>query len=160
MAELRAYLTITWTGTGAPSEQDWRDFFAATRNQPLSAAILAAARAAHNRIAHKKRSLDGKIAMVSFEIDTRSRDALLAVLDVEALAIGASGSARVKFEAVLQAEVRQGALDAGATQTQADKLDAAVLVGGGEPALGARAVAIAAAQAYLAEQTVLWHTGE
>ncbi len=159
MTELRVYLSINWTGVGSPTEQNWQDFFANMRNQTLSAAILSAARAAHNKVAHKKRSLNGKITLVSFEIAAADRTALLDVLDIEAAGIGESGTNLDKFEAVMQAEVRQGALDAGATETQADKLDAAVLIGGGEPALGARDVAIAAAQAYLAEITALWHTG-
>ncbi len=154
MAELRVYLSINWTGAGSPTDQDWRDFFAEMRNQTMSAAILAAARAAHNRIAHDKRSLLGKITLVSFEIGAADRPALLDELDTEALAIGASGTNLQKFEAVLQAEVRQGALDAGATQAQADKLDAAVI------AIGDRATAIAGGQQYLLDKTALWHEAE
>ncbi len=154
MAELRVYLIINWTGAGSPTATQWRDFFAEMRHQTMSAAILATARAAHNRIAHKKRSLLGKIMLVSFEIAAAARPALLDVLDVEAAAIGASGTNLQKFEAVLQAEVRQGALDAGATQTQADKLDAAVI------AIGDRVTAIAGGQQYLRDMTALWHEAE
>ena len=154
MAEIRTYLTIIWTGAGAPTETQWQDFFAAMRNQTLSAAILTAARAAHNHITHRKRSLDSKITLVSFEIDSFNQAALLIILNTEAADIEVGGSNLQKFEAVLQAEVRQGALNAGATQAQADKLDAAVV------AIGDRATAIAGAQQYLRDATALWHEVE
>ena len=154
MAEIRTYITIIWTGAGAPTETQWRDFFQAMRNQTLSAAILAVARAAHNQITPRKRSLDSKIPLVGFEIDSVDRAVLLTILNTEAADIGVSGPNLQKFEAVLQAEVRQGALDSGATQAQADNLVAEIV------GIGDRAAASAGAQQYLRDATALWHEVE
>jgi hypothetical protein len=146
---IRVYFIIN-TGTLSPNETQWNSLFQQMKVKTLEASILAVAqgRGAQCFITHNKRSQNAahllKNTLCGFEVDRAAVDDLLIVLNAEAALISATGTARAKFVAVLQNDMRVAARDLGYTVTQSNQLTCTVV------GFGARDVAIAEAQSYLA----------
>jgi hypothetical protein len=147
--------------SGSVSDSDWQELFAATKEQPLCASILGAARAAQEYITHRKRSQNANHlrlhTMLGFEINDNERDALLIVLDNEAAYHSVSGNTKAKFEGVLQAELRAAATGLG--YPQADKLHV-TLINQDIANTFRRDVAIEQGQQYIRDNDAVWHEAE
>jgi hypothetical protein len=147
--------------SGSVSDSDWQELFGATKEQPLCASILGAARAAQEYITHRKRSQNASHlrlhTMIGFEINDNQRDVLLTVLDNEATTHGVIGNEKAKFEGVLQAELRAAATGLG--YPQADKLYV-TLINQDVPNTFRRDVAITQAQQYIRNNSGVWHEAE
>lgn len=158
--EIKLYADIHADTAGPPSDEQWDDLAAAAKDKPFAAAIIDAARAAHNLPTYHKRSQGaGQVnrhAMLSFEIRGVDVDALEVVLNNEAVIWDVSGSRRQKFEGVLTAELRQSAVnDLGFSQAQADKISVTIIE------IGKRATAEATTQTYInVTNDAVWHEAE
>lgn len=165
--EIRIYLDI---GTGtlpSPSDVQWLALMGRARTKPLSAAILAAARAAQNFISATKRSQGtgqiNKHTLVCFEVERDQVSAIQAVLDAQAALRSIVGNNFVKIPAVLLAELRDSAVDLGYTVAQANQLSVTLINQPGYPQTWSRgypdsgAGAIPQAQAYLAARAAVWY---
>lgn len=153
--EIKVYADIFADTTAVPTDQQWRDLAQATKDKPLASAIMAAARASQNEIHMHKRcqgvGVVNRHALLVFEIDRQYRDALLAVLDAQAAARNVTGTARDKFEGVLTAELREGAVDLGFSQTQANRVSVTLV------SIGVRGAAEDTVHAYLAANAAVWY---
>lgn len=164
MAEnVRVYATVFADfPAGSVSDVDWRTLLSAAKTQPLSAAILEAARGrgAQAFITAAKRSQNAAFlrlyTMLGFEVDRAEVAALTAVLDAQTVIHGVTGNMKAKLEGVLQAEFRAAAAGLGYTPTQQSKLQVG-LVNGDVPNTFDRDMAIQQAQAYLATNATIWY---
>ncbi len=161
---LRVYSVVFANfAAGSVTEDQWLALADAAKVQPLSAAILDAARGrgAQCYITARKRSQNAAAlllyTLVGFEVDREDVDALLVVLNTQAALFGIPGAARVKFAGVFQAELRAAAADLGYPVTAQNKLSV-TLVNGDIENTFQRDVAIAQAQAYLAANTAIWYS--
>ena len=120
----KVYIEFVASTPVAPTDATWDRIFIATRTEPLAAAITAAVRQSNNKIEWKiNQATDaGRRALVSFEIDSRDRTALLDVLDVEAIVHGVTGTNAEKFEGVILEEVRNGARSEDFSEAQVAQL--------------------------------------
>jgi hypothetical protein len=159
MQVLRVYFVVDVSAMPAtPAEAPWRALMQQARSKPLAAAIVGYARASQNFISGSKRALGTglmKYTLGCFEIDTDNRAAALSALNTQAAARGVSGTATQKFAGVLQAELREAAVDLGYTTTQANKIAVTVV---NDPGAFDRMSAINRAQTYLAANDATWHT--
>lgn len=154
--EIRVYAVIFADfAAGAVTEQQWQTLMQATRLQPLSSAVIQAVRAAQNNITASKRSQNAAhlrlYTVVGFEINSADVEALLVVLNAQAVIHGVTGTNVQKFQGVLQAELRLAALGLGYTPTQANKLSVIQAIATD------RQTAITQAQTYLANNAEVWY---
>ena len=155
MPIIKVFADIFADTAAVPSDAQWRDLAAAAKGKPLAAAILLAARAAHNRVTLHKRSQGvGQVnrhALLSFEIDSVDRDDLVAMLDSEAVSRNVSGTRRQKFESVFSGELQDAATDEG-FGVQAANISVTLVAIGAD-----RAAVEATAAAYLVTNAAVWY---
>jgi len=182
--EVSVYVEFEFTGTGRPTEDQWRDLLGAIHEQPLGRAIglFAAATGGQpdRQLTFTSLSPDGKKMLGQVTLipdatrttvkdagikqalrdryeaaggvipkdpdDLTIRDALLTILDGEAIRRGVTGSAQAKFAQVMQAEARQAAIDdLKYSGTQAGRIEMRVV------AMGEQVAASGAAKNYTQE---------
>jgi hypothetical protein len=157
MADVRIYFVIHAATASAPTENQWRTVLADAVQQPgtLARAIQQQATKAQNYLSGNKRSQNPaqlrRYTLVGFEIDSDLVDDALSLLNAIAATRGIAGTARQKFEAVLQAELRESAVRQGFSGAQAALIDVAIV------GYGDRDAAIAAGQAYMAANASIWY---
>jgi hypothetical protein len=158
MQVLRCYFVVDVSTLAVkPTEIQWQTLTQRELTKPLAQAILGYARASQNQIAVTKRAQGTgamKYTLGCFEIDVDDKAAALAVLNAQAAARSVTGSVIQKFTGVLQAELREAAVDLGYSTAQANKINVTVL---NDPGIFDRMSAIAKAQAYLAANDAIWH---
>lgn len=153
MAEIRCYILIDASATRAAST--WNNILNAAKSKPMIQAVRDKATTRdlpHNRVNLDRLSLSPvrRYAIGDFEIDTNDASDLVAVLTAECTRrlILDSGN-QAKFRALIEAEIREAAVDLGFTAIA--PLIVVTLIG-----FGARQTAIANAQAYIAANIAAW----
>jgi hypothetical protein len=153
----RVYFVISIGTLGTPSENAWRGLFQQAKTKAFAHAIIQVAHACQNYIWHDKRSQGTdqvrKNTLCGFELAANRVDDLLAVLNEQAVIRGVTGTVKQKFTGVLQAELRESAIDLGYTVNQANQLSVTIVNNGG----WARETAIAIVQQYLVDNDAIWH---
>lgn len=156
MADVRVFFVISTGTLPSPSEAQWVSLVQKDKTQPLSAAVLAAARASQNYISASKRSYDLKYTLCTFEVEDSQVAGITAVLDAQAALRGVAGTLKQKFTGVLQGELRDSAVALGYTVNQSNQLAVTLINNGGFD----RMVAIAATawpDGYLFINRALWY---
>lgn len=156
MSDVRVYFIISTGTLPSPTEVKWGQLIQQDKTKPLSAAILAAARASQNYISASKRSFDLKYTLCSFEVEDRQVAGITAVLNAQAVIRGVTGTLKQKFTGVLTGELRESALDLGYTVNQSNQLAVTLINNGGFDRMTAIA-AVAWPDGYLALNAALWY---
>lgn len=155
---VRVYFIIKTTLN--PSESAWLSLVQQEITKPLASAIITAARASQNFISASKRSYGTgyirKWTLGGFEVDGEQVAAITALLNAQAIVRGVSGVLKQKFEGVLQAELREAAVDLGYTVPQSQTMTVTMVNGNGS---FERYAAIAMVQAELVANAAIWYAG-
>ena len=142
---IRVYLVIDASAARTPAQ--WNSLINAVKDKPMVLAVRLAANVRdmpHNHVNINRPSTSARFMLGDFEIDKVDATELLAVLAAQCTARGiAHTTIRADFAALIQAELREAAIDLGYTPAQAANLSVGI-VGYGE-----RLAAIAEGQAWL-----------
>jgi len=151
--EVRCYFVID---ASAPrSTGQWWNLIQAAKAKPLLKAVQQASNAHMpcNKV-NVCPSVSLRYVLIEFEIDRRDRPNLIALLEAQCILRGILGGMFAKFEGLLQAELREAAVDLGYTVGQAEALSVNVI------GLGDRKTAIKEAHIWFEPYRVEWEIVE
>lgn len=119
----RAYIVID--AGASRTVQQWNDLKGAVKNKPMLLKIRQLGEPRdkpHLKVIDSRLSLNTRFAFVRFIVDDADEAEALNTLNTQCSNRGITGNVRTKFTSLIQAELREAAIDLGYTAGQANNL--------------------------------------